>query len=40
LTAQENASAGVHIVAFDVTMDGQRRGEWFDMIVNVAGAKR
>ena len=40
LTAKESASAGVHIVAFDVTMDGQRRGEWFDMIVNVAGAKR
>jgi hypothetical protein len=40
LAAQENASAGVHIVAFDVTVDGQRLGEWFDMVVNVAGAKR
>jgi len=31
---------GVYIVAFDVTADGQRYGEWFDVIVNVPGAKR
>ncbi|MCY3021980.1 MAG: MBL fold metallo-hydrolase [Planctomycetota bacterium] len=40
LKAADSAPAGVHIVAFDVTLDGQRYGEWFDVIVNVSGAKR
>jgi hypothetical protein len=26
---------GVYIVAFDVTLDGKRYGQWFDMIVSV-----
>ncbi len=26
---------GVYLVAFDVTLDGKRYGEWFDMIVSV-----
>jgi hypothetical protein len=35
LQADANASTGVRIIAFDVTRDGQRLGEWFDCIVNV-----
>jgi len=27
---------GVYLVAFDVTLDGQRYGQWFDMILSVA----
>jgi hypothetical protein len=26
---------GVHFIAFDVTLDGRRYGEWFDMVVGV-----
>jgi glyoxylase-like metal-dependent hydrolase (beta-lactamase superfamily II) len=35
LRAPESASPGVAIVAFDVTLDGKRYGEWFDLIVEV-----
>jgi hypothetical protein len=35
IKADPNASAGVHLMALDVTLDGQRYGEWFDFIVNV-----
>jgi hypothetical protein len=35
VSAAADAPLGVHIVAFDVTLDGIRYGEWFDMIVNV-----
>jgi glyoxylase-like metal-dependent hydrolase (beta-lactamase superfamily II) len=30
-----NAPQGVQIAAFDVTLDGQRYGEWFDVILQV-----
>ena len=33
--AMSEGSAGVRIVAVDVTLDGRRDGEWFDMIINV-----
>jgi hypothetical protein len=26
---------GVYIIAFDVTLDGKRYGQWFDMILSV-----
>ena len=29
------AAAGVRIVAFDITLDGRRYGEWFDAIVEI-----
>ncbi|HXP59761.1 MAG TPA: MBL fold metallo-hydrolase [Dongiaceae bacterium] len=35
LTASPDAEPGVHIVAFDITLDGRRYGEWFDFIVSV-----
>lgn len=35
IEAGKDASPGVHIVAFDITLDGHRYGEWFDFIVNV-----
>ena len=35
LKATAGAAAGVHLVSFDVTLDGQRYGEWFDLIVDV-----
>jgi len=35
LTAGADAPAGVSIVALDVTLDGQRYGQWFDFIVLV-----
>jgi len=35
LRAAADAPAGVHIAAFDVTLDGHRYGEWFDCIVAV-----
>ena len=35
VTASPDAEPGVHIVAFDITLDGHRYGEWFDFIVNV-----
>jgi glyoxylase-like metal-dependent hydrolase (beta-lactamase superfamily II) len=35
LTASADANPGVHLVAIDVTLDGHRYGEWFDLIVNV-----
>lgn len=34
--ALPGASPGVHLVAFDVTLDGRRYGQRFDAIVNVA----
>lgn len=35
LRTDRNAKTGVSIVAFDVTLDGERYGQWFDMIVEV-----
>ena len=35
LKAAADAPPGVRIVAFDVTVDGKRLGEWFDCIVEV-----
>ncbi|MGO8675017.1 MAG: MBL fold metallo-hydrolase [Limisphaerales bacterium] len=35
LTASRDAIPGVHIVAFDITLDGHRYGEWFDFILSV-----
>jgi hypothetical protein len=35
LQASADAGPGVRLVAFDVTLDGRRYGERFDMIVNV-----
>ncbi|MBE3123512.1 MAG: MBL fold metallo-hydrolase [Planctomycetes bacterium] len=35
IKAAEGAPAGVKIVAFDITLDGKRYGEWFDFIVDV-----
>lgn len=40
LKADASAPAGVYIVAFDVTLDGRRYGEWFDLILSVAPAAR
>ena len=38
LKATPSARGGVHIVAFDVTLDGRRYGERFDLIVSVESA--
>jgi glyoxylase-like metal-dependent hydrolase (beta-lactamase superfamily II) len=35
LSAAAGASPGVNLVALDVTLDGRRYGEWFDLIVRV-----
>ncbi len=35
LTAAPEAAPGVRLVAFDVTRDGQRLGQWFDAVVEV-----
>ena len=35
LRATTEANSGTHLVAFDVTLDGKRYGEWFDLIVAV-----
>lgn len=35
LTAAPEAGPGVRLVAFDVTRDGQRLGQWFDAVVEV-----
>ena len=35
LKATADAAPGVRLVAFDVTLDGQRYGEWFDLVVGV-----
>ena len=35
LTASPDAPKGVQIVAFDITLDGRRYGEWFDFVVLV-----
>jgi hypothetical protein len=35
LTASQDAEPGVHIVAFDITLDGRRYGEWFDFILSI-----
>jgi len=39
MQAVPNAKAGVHLVAFDVTLDGQRYGERFDLAVGVERAR-
>jgi hypothetical protein len=36
LRAGPNTVAGVQICAFDIMLDDQRYGEWFDCIVEVA----
>jgi glyoxylase-like metal-dependent hydrolase (beta-lactamase superfamily II) len=33
--ARKDLKPGVYVVAFDVTRDGRRLGQWFDMIVSV-----
>ena len=33
--ATTEANNGTHLVVFDVTLDGKRYGEWFDLIVGV-----
>ena len=33
VSAASELKPGVHVVALDVTLDGKRYGEWFDMIV-------
>jgi hypothetical protein len=38
LKAAPDARAGVRILAFDVTLDGQRYGERFDLIIGVQPA--
>jgi len=35
VSATPDAKPGVHMVAFDVTLDGKRYGQWFDIIVCV-----
>ncbi len=35
IRANEAASAGVSIIALDITLDGKRYGEWFDFVANV-----
>ena len=36
LHAKRDAKPGVYIAAFDMTIDGQRYGQWFDFVVQVA----
>jgi hypothetical protein len=33
--ADASARSGAQIVAFDVMLDGQRYGEWFDAVVEI-----
>lgn len=40
LRAEKKAAEGLHLVAFDVTLDGKRYGEWFDMICHVGTPPR
>ena len=35
LHATTNAAAGIHLIALDVSIDGRRFGEWFDLVVGV-----
>jgi hypothetical protein len=35
LSTAPDLKPGVYIVAFDVTLDGKRCGQWFDMILSV-----
>jgi glyoxylase-like metal-dependent hydrolase (beta-lactamase superfamily II) len=35
ITASADAAEGISIVAFDVTLDGKRYGEWFDTCIEV-----
>jgi hypothetical protein len=35
VAAAPNLKPGMHLVALDVTLDGKRYGQWFDMIVCV-----
>jgi hypothetical protein len=35
VSAAQNAAAGLAIAAIDITQDGVRRGQLFDLIVNV-----
>lgn len=35
VSATSDLKPGVHVVAFDATLDGKRYGQWFDMIVCV-----
>lgn len=36
LHAKRHARPGVHIVAFDITLDGRRYGQWFDFVAHLA----
>jgi glyoxylase-like metal-dependent hydrolase (beta-lactamase superfamily II) len=38
LQASKDAAAGVRLVALDVTIDGTRLGEWFDLVVGLESA--
>jgi glyoxylase-like metal-dependent hydrolase (beta-lactamase superfamily II) len=40
LWATTEAAAGINLVAFDVTLDGRRYGEWFDLIVEIASRNK
>jgi len=35
LAVSPGVKEGLHLVAFDVTLGGQRLGEWFDLVLNV-----
>lgn len=39
LTAAQNAPHGVNLVPLDLTINGQRHGQWFDFLVQVGAAK-
>lgn len=36
LRAEPGAEPGLRIVGFDITLDGRRYGQWFDMLVDIA----
>lgn len=33
--AAPDTASGIHLIAFDVTLNGRRYGEWFDPVVRV-----
>jgi glyoxylase-like metal-dependent hydrolase (beta-lactamase superfamily II) len=40
IQAAPDATPGIQLAAFDVTLDGQRVGEWFDLVVDVGADPR
>ncbi|MCU0961535.1 MAG: MBL fold metallo-hydrolase [Pirellulaceae bacterium] len=38
VTATDTAAEAVHLLTLDVTLDGQRYGEWFDLVAGVRAA--